>query len=112
MPAHPDDALVVGVDFGTLSGRGSRSGGRRQGARTGVVDFPHAVLERRPPDGEVALPPKWGLQVPSDYIEVLRRAVPDAVRSAGVDPADVVGIATDFTRMHDDLRRPGRHPAL
>jgi L-ribulokinase len=35
--------------------------------------------------------------VPNDYREVLRRAVPEAVAAAGVDPAAVVGIATDFT---------------
>jgi L-ribulokinase len=43
------------------------------------------------------LPPDWALQVPSDYVEVLRTAVPAAIEAAGIDPADVVGIATDFT---------------
>jgi L-ribulokinase len=37
------------------------------------------------------------LQVPSDYIDVLREAVPAAVAAAGVDPAMVIGIGTDFT---------------
>jgi L-ribulokinase len=35
--------------------------------------------------------------VPADYVDVLRNAVPAALRDAGADPADVVGIATDFT---------------
>jgi L-ribulokinase len=35
--------------------------------------------------------------VPSDYVDVLRTAVPEAVRAAGVDPVDVIGIGTDFT---------------
>jgi L-ribulokinase len=35
--------------------------------------------------------------VPADYVGVLRNAVPAALRDAGVDAADVVGIATDFT---------------
>jgi L-ribulokinase len=43
------------------------------------------------------LPPDWALQVPSDYVEVLRTAVPAAVEEAGIDPAHVIGIATDFT---------------
>ena len=37
------------------------------------------------------------LQVPSDYISVLQVAVPEALRLSGVDPADVIGIGTDFT---------------
>ena len=28
---------------------------------------------------------------------VLRQAVPEAVRAAGIDPADVIGLGTDFT---------------
>ena len=35
--------------------------------------------------------------MPEDYREVLRVAVPAAVAAAGIDPADVIGIATDFT---------------
>src|SRR5699024_11733067 len=37
------------------------------------------------------------LQAPADYVDVLRRAVPAALANAGADPADVVGIGTDFT---------------
>jgi L-ribulokinase len=44
-----------------------------------------------------ALPPNWALQDPDDYIAVLRKAVPQAVAAAAVDPASIVGIATDFT---------------
>src|SRR5690606_15397583 len=35
--------------------------------------------------------------VPSDYIDVLKNAVPKAVAKAGIDPAEVIGIGTDFT---------------
>jgi L-ribulokinase len=45
----------------------------------------------------VALPADWALQVPHDYVEVLGTAVPQALRTAGVDPAQVVGLGTDFT---------------
>ena len=45
----------------------------------------------------VTLPPDWALQVPSDYVDVLANAVPEAVRVAGIDPGQVVGIGTDFT---------------
>ena len=37
------------------------------------------------------------LQVPSDYVDVLRTAVPKAVAASGVSPEDIIGIATDFT---------------
>jgi L-ribulokinase len=88
---------VIGVDFGTLSGRAVvvrvADGSELASA---VVDYPHAVLDRTLPDGTV-LPPEFALQVPADYVEVLRRAVPEAVRRAGVEPADVIGVGTDFT---------------
>jgi L-ribulokinase len=88
---------VVGVDFGTLSGRAlvvRVSDGAELG--TAVHAYSHAVLDDRLPGG-TPLPPDWALQVPDDYRDVLRTAVPAAVEAAGIDPADVIGIATDFT---------------
>src|SRR3954451_1921640 len=98
MSIHPHSPLVVGVDFGTLSGRPvvvRVADGPELGSA--VTEYPHAVVDRRLPGSGRALPPEWALQVPSDYIEVLRTAVPEAVRAAGADPADVIGVATDFT---------------
>lgn len=91
------DQYVVGVDFGTLSGRAlvvRVADGAELG--TAVHEYAHAVIEDRLPDGR-PLPPDWALQVPDDYREVLRTAVPAAVAAAGIDPARVIGIATDFT---------------
>src|SRR4051812_40345951 len=91
------DAYVVGVDFGTLSGRAvvvRVSDGAELGSA--VHDYPHAVLTEALPDG-TPLGLDWALQVPDDYIGVLRTAVPQAVAAAGIDPALVVGIGTDFT---------------
>ena len=93
----PDTAVVIGVDFGTLSGRAvvvRVTDGEELGLAT--CEYPNGVLDRALPDG-TALPPEWALQVPEDYREVLRVAVPAALREAGVAAADVVGIATDFT---------------
>jgi L-ribulokinase len=53
-------------------------------------------MDRRLPSGR-ALPSDWALQVPADYCAVLSDAVPAALASAGIDPADVIGLATDFT---------------
>ena len=91
------DRYVVGVDYGTLSGRAlvvRVSDGAELGSA--VHEYTHAVLDRALPGGR-ALPPDWALQVPSDYVDVLRDAVPRALAAAGVDPADVIGIGTDFT---------------
>ncbi|MFC3898347.1 ribulokinase [Lentzea rhizosphaerae] len=94
---HPD-ACVVGVDFGTLSGRAVVVR-VRDGAELGtaVHDYSHGVVDGVLPATGRALPPEWALQVPSDYLDVLRTAVPQAVADAGVAPELVIGIGTDFT---------------
>jgi L-ribulokinase len=43
------------------------------------------------------LPPDWALQDPGDYLRAIGVAVPAAIRDAGIDPGQVIGIATDFT---------------
>lgn len=80
---------VVGVDFGTLSAR-ALVVDARDGAELGtaVFAFPHGVITPEP---------QWALQDPADYVAALRTCVPEAVAAAGIDPGDVVGIATDFT---------------
>ncbi|MGW2639925.1 ribulokinase [Streptomyces sp. NPDC001348] len=95
--AGQPEPCVVGVDFGTLSGRAVVVR-VRDGAELGTAEhaYRHAVLDRQLPDG-TRLPPDWALQVPSDYIDVLRHAVPAAVANAGVRPEQVIGIGTDFT---------------
>ncbi|ROO89102.1 L-ribulokinase [Actinocorallia herbida] len=88
---------TVGVDYGTLSGRAvvvRVSDGAELGSA--VHEYKHAVIDRALPDG-TPLGPDWALQSPADWLEVLRTAVPEAVAASGVDPADIVGIGTDFT---------------
>ena len=60
-------------------------------------DYPHGVIERELASTGERLPPDWALQDPLDYVEVLKVAVPAAVRAAGIEPAQVIGIGTDFT---------------
>ena len=91
-------AHVVGVDFGTLSGRAvvvRVSDGAE--LASAVSEYAHAVIERHLPSGGPALPPDWALQDPTDWVQVLRDAVPQAVAAAGIDPSSVIGIGTDFT---------------
>ena len=89
---------VVGVDYGTLSGRAVVVR-VHDGAELGsaVHEYRHGVMDTVLAATGAPLPPEWALQVPADYVEVLRQAVPAAVRAAGVDPAAVVGVGTDFT---------------
>ncbi|TVZ00515.1 ribulokinase [Trebonia kvetii] len=92
------DACVVGIDFGTLSGRalvvrvadGAELGNAVHEYRHGVMDTVLAATGR-------PLPPDWALQDPEDYLAVLRTAVPAAVAEAGIAMAQVIGIGTDFT---------------
>lgn len=97
-PSTTDGAHVIGVDFGTLSGRAlvvRVADGAELG--TAVHEYSHAVMDTTLAATGEALPPEWALQVPNDYRDVLRNAVPAAVKAAGIDPASVIGIATDFT---------------
>ena len=91
------DTFVVGVDFGTLSARAlvvRVSDGAEAG--TAVSEYPHGVIDRSLA-GHGELPPDWALQDPADYTGALAAAVPAAIRDAGIDPGQVIGIATDFT---------------
>ncbi len=93
-----DEQHVIGIDFGTLSGRAlvvRASDGQELG--TADYEYPHGVMDRELAETGERLPPSWALQDPQDYIEVLRHAVPDAVKAAEVDPESVVGVGIDFT---------------
>src|SRR5215472_8543334 len=92
-----DDAYVIGVDFGTLSARAlvvRVSDGAEVG--TAVSEYPHGVIDRSL-SGYGELPPDWALQDPADYTAALGETIPAALRDAGIDPGQVIGIATDFT---------------
>ncbi len=92
------DKYVIGIDYGTLSGRAlvvRASDGEE--IASAVHEYRHAVIEETLPASGRQLGTDWALQDPEDYLEVLRRAVPAAIKQAGIDAADVVGVGTDFT---------------
>ncbi len=89
---------TIGVDYGTLSGRAvvvRVSDGAELASAT--FDYPNAVMDQKLNSTGVALGVDWALQDPNDYIDVLKNAVPKALEAAGIDPQNVIGIATDFT---------------
>jgi L-ribulokinase len=92
------DRVVVGVDLGTLSARAvvvRVADGEELGAA--VSQYRHGVMDTVLAATGARLPPDWALQAPGDYVESLGEAVAEAVRLAGVEPEQVIGIGTDFT---------------
>jgi L-ribulokinase len=91
------DKFVVGIDFGTESGRAvvvRVRDGLEAGAA--IVAYPDGVLDERLPGGR-QLEPDWALQNPRDYLLVVEKALPKALKSAGVRGESVIGLGTDFT---------------
>lgn len=91
---------VIGVDFGTESGRAllvDVADGRE--VATYVHPYANGVIdERLPADaGSVRLEPDWALQDPNDYLAVFKHAVPAVLAESGVAPEDVIGLGIDFT---------------
>lgn len=112
MTEHVGDRFTVGIDFGTLSGRAVITR-VRDGEIVGeaVHPYEHGAMDRTLTAGDGrALPADFALQVPDDYRQVLRNAVPAAVAASGVAPIDIVGIGIDFTSatviFADDDGRP------
>lgn len=88
---------VIGLDYGTLSGRCvlvDADNGKT--AAESVLNYVHGVMDQALPDGQ-KLPPQWALQHPQDYLDVLRITVRDVLRKAEVAPEQVRGIGIDFT---------------
>ena len=88
---------VIGIDFGTLSGRAvlmDAENGREIADST--LEYAHGVMDVSLPSGK-KLPPNYALQHPADYLEVLSATVGNVIKESGVAPSDVVGFGIDFT---------------
>ena len=88
---------VIGIDYGTLSGRcvlvDVNSGDE---IAESVLNYAHAVMDECLPNGD-KLPSSYALQHPEDYLDVLKITVPDVLNKANVTADDVVGLGIDFT---------------
>jgi L-ribulokinase len=94
---------AIGVDFGTESGRALLvdvvNGTEMASA---VHPYANGVIDRVLPAGAngaaaTELPPDWALQDAEDYLRVFQVTIPAVLATAGVDPADVIGVGIDFT---------------
>ncbi|SDW95993.1 ribulokinase [Paenibacillus sp. CF384] len=89
---------AIGVDYGTESGRAllvDISNGREVASH--VTPYVHGVIDEVLPESGRKLEPDWALQYPDDYVEVLRKSVPEVLRVSGVNAEDVIAIGIDFT---------------
>jgi L-ribulokinase len=94
----PNARYVVGIDFGTLSGRAllvDVEDGRE--VATAVQEYADGVIEETLPGDRTRLPPDTALQNPADYLKALSATIPRMIRSAKIRPEQVIGIGTDFT---------------
>jgi L-ribulokinase len=91
------DKFVLGIDYGTESGRVVvvRVGDGVLLASV-IVPYPDGVIDERLPSGP-KLDPDWALQNPRDYLTVVEKGVPRALKSAGIKSDGVIGLGTDFT---------------
>lgn len=93
-----NEKYTIGLDYGTLSGRGVLvrcSDG--QVMATAVKEYKHGVMDHFLPDGITELPDAWCLEYPHDYLEVLEEVVPKIVQESGVKKEDIIGLGIDFT---------------
>jgi len=90
--------FAIGLDFGTESGRAlvvDVATGREVGSA--AFRYADGVIDERLPGTTIKLEPDTALQNPNDYVETLKRAVPEALKQGGVRADDVIGIGVDFT---------------
>jgi len=90
--------FAIGLDFGTESGRAlvvDVATGREVGSA--AYRYADGVIDERLPGTTIKLEPDTALQNPNDYVETLKRAVPEALKQGGVRADDVIGIGVDST---------------
>lgn len=93
-----DVRYVLGIDYGTESGRVvlvDVSDG--QEIAWHVTPYPHGVMDVELSGTGVKLGAEWALQHPQDYVEVLRKSVPEVLEISGAQPEQIIGIGVDFT---------------
>ena len=98
MKSRRQARYVLGLDFGTLSGRALLVDvDTGEEVATAVQEYADGVIEETLPGDRKPLRPNTALQNPADYLQVLETAVPRVLRAARAKPENVIGVGTDFT---------------
>lgn len=95
------ETYVVGVDYGTLSGRAlvvRVSDGEELG--TAMHDYPHGVMDSTLAATGEKLPPEWALQVPQDYRVERGKYQPNPEAAEAYD-----GLFAEYQLLHDYFGR-------
>jgi L-ribulokinase len=91
------DKFALGIDYGTESGRAAVVRvANGELVSSVIVPYPDGVIDSRLPGGP-KLEHDWALQNPRDYLHVVEKGVPKALKAAGVQGGQVIGLGTDFT---------------
>ena len=89
---------AIGVDYGTESGRAvlvSLETGKEIADH--VTPYRHGVIDKILPNTKIPLEDGWALQHPQDYVEVLKKSIPQVLQKSGVNAEQVIGLGIDFT---------------
>ncbi|MGH8048242.1 MAG: ribulokinase [Chthoniobacterales bacterium] len=89
--------VALGLDFGTVSVRVLLVDLTGVERGESVTPYRHGAITQTLPGTGERLPPDFALQDPRDWLEAGAEGVRMAMRAAGVEANDVVGIGVDFT---------------
>lgn len=93
-----NNKYVIGLDYGTLSGRAvlvKCSDGTV--VSSSVKPYKHGVMDRFLPGSTTALPSDFALEHPQDYLDVLEYTIPNLLKDSHICKEDIIGLAIDFT---------------
>ncbi len=76
-----------------------------------IVPYADGVIDKKLPGGP-RLEGDWALQNPRDYLDVVNRGIPRALKEAGVNAENIIGLGTDFTASTPLPARPRRHSVV
>ena len=88
---------ALGLDFGTESVRALLVDLDGNELASNVVKYKHGQITQTLPTTGKKLPRDYALQHPGDWIEDSAKAVRRALRQAGIDARQIIGIGVDFT---------------
>ncbi len=89
--------FVLGLDFGTESVRALIASSSSGEVASAAASYPNGQILQQLPDSTVKLPSLFALQEPRDWLSSAAKATKAALKKAGLQGSDVVGLGVDFT---------------